>query len=69
LTEVNSTNFSQTWWTLGFEAFGDLEALPLNLMRAIAAEESNLADIAASGELLSYPAWLSARLSEKAADH
>jgi hypothetical protein len=43
--------------------------LPLNLMRAIAAEESNLADIAASGELLSYPAWLSARLSEKAARH
>jgi hypothetical protein len=69
LTEVNSTNFSQSWWTLGFEAFGDLEALPLNLMRAIAAEESNLADIAASGELLSYPAWLSARLSEKAAHH
>jgi hypothetical protein len=28
LTEVNSANLTEPWWTLGFEAFGELETVP-----------------------------------------
>jgi hypothetical protein len=64
LTEVNILRRSDVWWTLGFEAFGDFEAVPTNLTRVMQPECSNLASIVSSGALLSYPAWLSARLAD-----
>jgi hypothetical protein len=64
LTEVRGPHRSDVWWTLGFEAFGDLDAAPINLTRVVLPESSVLAGIVAFGALLSYPGWLSARLSD-----
>lgn len=66
LTEVSSANLTDPWWTLGFEAFGDLETVPVNLVKTLASHKATLADLVCSGELLSYPAWLSARLRQAA---
>jgi len=65
LTEVNMLGRSGMWWTLGFEAFGDFDAVPVNLTRAILPESAALAGIVSSGAFLSYPAWLSARLADE----
>jgi len=64
LTEVRGLNRSDVWWTLGFEAFGDLDTVPISLTRVVLPESSILAEIVAFGALLSYPGWLSARLSD-----
>jgi len=64
LTEVRGPHRSDVWWTLGFEAFGDLDAAPINLTRVVLPESSVLAGIVAFGALLSYPGWLSARLTD-----
>lgn len=64
LTEVRISGRSDQWWTLGFEAFGDLDTVPINLARAIAPDSAILAGIVSSGALSSYPAWLSARLAD-----
>jgi hypothetical protein len=49
----------QVWWTLGFEAFGDLQSVEQGLRHALWAMASRGAPPLCSGELLSYPAWLS----------
>ena len=55
---------SDVWWTLGFEAFGDLDTVAINLTRVVLPEMSILAGTVSSGALLSYPGWLSARLTD-----
>jgi len=64
LTEVRRLNQPDVWWTIGFEAFGDFDTVPDNLMRVILPERSMLADMVSSGALLSYPAWLLASLAD-----
>jgi hypothetical protein len=64
LTEARISGRSDVWWTLGFEAFGALDTVPINLARAIAPDGAILAGIVSSGALLSYPAWLAARLAD-----
>jgi hypothetical protein len=64
LTEVQLSNRSELWWTLGFEAFGDLDNVSTNLTRVLRPEECVLAGVVSSGALLSYPSWLSARLAD-----
>ena len=46
------------WWTLGFEAFGDLDSVPTNLTLTVLPEKPVLERIVASGAFVSYPAWL-----------
>jgi hypothetical protein len=64
LTEVKIENRSDIWWTLGFEAFGDLETVPTNLTRGLLPDATALINIVSSGALLSYPEWLMARLAD-----
>ena len=64
LTEVSSANLTEPWWTLGFEAFGDLDTVPVNLVKTLAPHKAILADLISSGELLSYPGWLSSTLAD-----
>jgi hypothetical protein len=64
LTEVKIENRSDIWWTLGFEAFGDLETAPTNLARGLLPDATALVSIVSSGALLSYPEWLMARLAD-----
>ena len=62
LTEVRISDKANIWWTLGFEAFGDIETAPLNLSRGILPEVPTLADALSSGIVSSYPEWLLATL-------
>jgi hypothetical protein len=64
LTEVQMLGRSGAWWTLGFEAFGDLDSVPTNLTLTVLPEKPALVGVVASGEFLSYPAWLLARRTD-----
>jgi hypothetical protein len=55
---------SGMWWTLGFEAFGDLDSVPTNPTLTLMREKPVLERIVASGAFLSYPAWLLGRRRE-----
>jgi hypothetical protein len=61
---VQIAGHSVVWWTLGFEAFGDLDTVPTNLSLTLLPEKPLLARVIASGVFLSYPAWLLARLTD-----
>ena len=58
LTEVRILNRSDVWWTLGFEAFGDLDIVPMSLTRVLLPERSILPSIVSSAAFLNYPGWL-----------
>jgi hypothetical protein len=61
LTEAQMAGHSGMWWTLRFEAFGDLDSVPTNLTLTVLPEKPALIRIVTSGEFLSYPAWLRMR--------
>src|SRR5262249_44894140 len=58
LTNVQIVGVAGQWWTFCFEAFGNVESAPNNLVAA-----TNYATSASlpvpNGAFLSYPAWLS----------
>jgi hypothetical protein len=59
LAQVKIGNLDQVWWTLCFEAFGDLGTVGENLLKAI--DKASLLGkppVMGSAELLSYPMWL-----------
>ena len=58
LTEVKIVSQSGTWWTLGFEAFGDIDTVPAYLTMVLLPDKPFLAPTIGSGALMSYPAWL-----------
>ena len=58
LTEVGADGHSGSWWTLGFEAFGDLRSAPEALVETFAFLQANGAFPRLRGERLSYPEWL-----------
>jgi len=58
LTEVGMAGHAGRWWTLGFEAFGDLDGVPTSLTLTVLPEKPLLLRIMGSGAFLSYPAWL-----------
>jgi hypothetical protein len=60
LTCIQSESQSDSWWTLGFEAFGSLQTAPRNLDRAIAHAVSHALP-PLKGAIKSYPAWLAER--------
>ena len=64
LTDVQISGHAGAWWTLGFEAFGDLDSVSANLTLAVLPEKPALARMVAAGEFMSYPAWLLARKTE-----
>ena len=64
LTEVKMAGHAERWWTLGFEAFGDLEGVSTNLTLTVLLEKPLLLRIVGSGAFLSYPTWLRARRTE-----
>ena len=53
LTEVKIVSQSGTWWTLGFEAFGDIDTVPGNLTLVV------LPDCSGPGSLNRFSASLS----------
>jgi hypothetical protein len=61
LTEIEMAGHAARWWTLGFEAFGDLDSAPINLTLTVLPEKLLLLRIVTSNEFLSYPAWLRMR--------
>ena len=63
-TEVQMVATPEVWWTLGFEAFGDLDSVSTNLTLTLMPEKPVLERIVGSGAFLSYPAWLLARRRE-----
>jgi len=58
LPGVRILNRPDVWWTLGFEAFGDLDIVPMSLTRVLLPERSVLPSIVSSGAFLNYPGWL-----------
>ncbi len=61
LTEVQIGDYAAAWWTLGFEAFADLDSVATNLTLTLLPEKPVLAPLVASVAFLSYPAWFLAR--------
>jgi hypothetical protein len=61
LTEIEIVGHAGRCWTLGFEAFGDLEGVSTNLTLVVLPDKPALARLVASGVFLSYPAWLRMR--------
>jgi hypothetical protein len=49
----------QVWWTLGFEAFGELASVERSLRSTLFVMAARRPPSLGSGELLNYPAWLS----------
>ena len=49
---------SVSWWTLGFEAFGDFQSAPVALAATFAFLQASGRFPPLSGERLSYPEWL-----------
>jgi hypothetical protein len=64
LTEVQIMNESDRWWTLAYEAFGDIEMIPTNLTLVVLPDKSFLGRTIASGARISYPVWLLARSAD-----
>ncbi len=58
LTEVAVDGHPGAWWTLGFEAFGDLRSAPEALAETFAFLQANGSFPRLRGERLSYPEWL-----------
>ena len=61
LTEIEVAGHAGRWWTLGYEAFGDLESVSTNLTLVVLPEKPLLLRTMGSGAFLSYPAWLRMR--------
>jgi hypothetical protein len=55
LTRVRVRGRPQEWWSLCFEAFGDLDSAPDALVKVIQAMQPTPT---IDGAFLSYPAWL-----------
>jgi hypothetical protein len=58
LTQVDTDGHPVSWWTLGFEAFGDIQSAPDALAATYAFLQANGRFPPLSGERLSYPEWL-----------
>jgi hypothetical protein len=50
-----------SWWTLGFEAFGDFDQLEADLVATVANLARRSPPPLRGGEATSYPGWLAAR--------
>ena len=58
LTRVDVDGRPEPWWTVGFEAFGDLQSAPWALAETFAFLQANGPFPRLWGERLSFPEWL-----------
>jgi hypothetical protein len=58
ITKVLLDGDPRQWWTLGLEAFGDLDSAPYNRQRTVEFLVSGSFPLPTSGDFLSYPSWL-----------
>jgi hypothetical protein len=58
LTRVTVDRSRREWWTLGFEAFGQIDSAQKNLAQATAFATSASSPSTTSGMFKSYPEWL-----------
>jgi hypothetical protein len=68
ITKILLDGDPRQWWTLGFEAFGDLDSTLFNLRRTVEFLVSRSFPLPSCGEFLSYPSWL-ARHKPQIAGH
>jgi hypothetical protein len=61
ITKVQRDRDPRQWWTLGFEAFGDLDSAPVTLQRTVEFLVSPSFPLPSSGDCLSYPSWVPSR--------
>jgi len=55
----------QVWWTLGFEAFGELPSVERSLRNTLSIMATRQPPPLGTGELLNYPAWLSRHVPQQ----
>jgi hypothetical protein len=58
ITNIRIAEEQRQWWTLGFEAFGDLNSALGSLQRTVQFLLDKSFEIPRSGEFLNYPCWL-----------
>lgn len=55
----------QVWWTLGFEAFGELSSVERSLRNTLSIMATRQPPPLGTGELLNYPTWLSRHVNKQ----
>jgi hypothetical protein len=58
ISKIQIAEESRQWWTLGFEAFGDLDSAPGNLLKTAQFLIAHSFPLPICGEFLNYPSWL-----------
>jgi hypothetical protein len=59
ITKIEAAADARLWWTLGFEAFGDLDSARGSLQKTVQFLLGQSFEVPRSGEFLNYPRWLS----------
>jgi hypothetical protein len=58
ISKIQIAEDPRQWWTLGFEAFGDLDSAPGNLLKTAQFLITHSFPLPIRGEFLNYPSWL-----------
>ena len=58
ISKIQIAEEPRQWWTLGFEAFGDLDSAPGNLLKTTQYLIAHSFPLPIGGEYLNYPSWL-----------
>ena len=58
ISKIQIAEEPRQWWTLGFEAFGDLDSAPGNLLKTMQYLIAHSFPLPICGEFLNYPSWL-----------
>jgi hypothetical protein len=58
ISKIQIAEEPRQWWTLGFEAFGDLDSVPGNLLKTTQFLIAHSFPLPICGEFLNYPSWL-----------
>ena len=58
ISKIQIAEDPRQWWTLGFEAFGDLDSAPGNLLKTAQFLITHSFPLPICGEFLNYPSWL-----------
>jgi hypothetical protein len=58
ISKIQIAEEPRQWWTLGFEAFGDLDSAPGNLLKTTQYLIAYSFPLPICGEFLNYPSWL-----------
>jgi hypothetical protein len=58
ISKIQIAEEPRQWWTLGFEAFGDLDSAPGNLLKTTQYLIAHSFPLPICDEFLNYPSWL-----------